>query len=561
MEKFTLPEDLTQLSADELTALRDAAHAAYDELSAIERAELTDENVSDMAAAVEGAKAVKAEVERREERERNISASQEEMEALRAQNTEAAADESVEAADETTETEVESAEDFSNDETQEEGGEVPAERRGSSVEAVAANTNTHQVRSRGRASLTAAADVPGHPLSADLGDLEGLTQAFNARMQGFPRKPSGSPTNRVFNRYGVATISRGIESFDGLTDTNPDYRDGESLLQAAANERRLAGNSLTAAGGWCAPSETIYDLCEQETLDGLLDVPEVQLTRGGIINTVGPDFSDIFNNVGFCQTEAEAEAGTEKDCYDVPCPDFTETRLDACGICIRAGILTNAGYPELVQRYLRGAIVAHQHKMSIRTINEIADLIAATPTDMTGGLTPGGVTSGTLYALELLISGQRESFRLSMNATMEVIAPFWLKTAIRADLANRTGVDFMNVTDAMIDGWFALRGARVQWVYGYQPLGEQCPTGLPSTVEVLVYPAGAFVRGVKDVISLDAVYDSAGLQENTYTALFMEEGIGTYRTCHGGCRVTLPVCVSGQTGAADLSNCLLQETS
>lgn len=552
MDKFTLPEDLAQLSADELTQLRDAAHSAYDTLSAIERAELTDENVSDLAAVVEGAKTVKAEMDRRAEREQTLTSSQEQMQALRAETGESSeTNATTEPADSS-----DGGESFNSN--SEEGDGVATQRRGSSVAAVAANTGTTKMRSRGRASITAAADVPGHPLSMDLNDIRGLTKAFNARMQGFPRKPSGGPNNRVFNRHGVATISRGIESFDGLSDDNPDYRDGESLLQAAASERRLAGNSVTAAGGWCAPSETIYDLCEQETLDGLWDGPEVRVTRGGIINTVGPNFSDIFNNIGFCQTEAEAEAGTEKDCYDIECPDFTETRLDACYVCIRAGILTNAGYPELVERYMRGGMVAHQHKMSIRTINEIADLIAATPTDLTMDV---GVTAGTLYALELLIAGQRESFRLGMMSTMEVIAPHWLKTAIRADLANRNGVDLLSVSDSMIDAWFTVRGARVQWVYGYQPLAEECPTGLPSTVEVLVYPAGAFVRAVQDVITLDAVYDSAGLTTNTYTALFFEEGTATYRTCHGGCRVSLPVCVSGQTGAADLSGCLLQETS
>ena len=119
---------------------------------------------------------------------------------------------------------------------------------------------------------------------------------------------------------------------------------------AAAKESRLPGGSLLASGGWCAPSETIYTLCSTESLDGLIDLPEINVQRGGIRFTKGPDFSDIYTDAGFCQTEAQAIAGTTKPCVEIECPAFEEVRLDACGICVKAPILTNAGYPELVQR-------------------------------------------------------------------------------------------------------------------------------------------------------------------------------------------------------------------
>src|SRR5262245_12622434 len=70
---------------------------------------------------------------------------------------------------------------------------------------------------------------------------------------------------------------------------------GYAIAEYAALERRLPGGSLiesaklalkkgralTAAAGWCAPSEVIYDLCELETIDGILDLPEMQTSRGG----------------------------------------------------------------------------------------------------------------------------------------------------------------------------------------------------------------------------------------------------------------------------------------
>ncbi len=64
-------------------------------------------------------------------------------------------------------------------------------------------------------------------------------------------------------------------------------------------EVRQTGN-LVAAAGWCAPSETIYDLCEQESMDGILSLPEVTADRGGFNIPVdgGIDFSTIFTSIG-----------------------------------------------------------------------------------------------------------------------------------------------------------------------------------------------------------------------------------------------------------------------
>src|SRR5690606_38095700 len=116
------------------------------------------------------------------------------------------------------------------------------------------------------------------------------------------------------------------------------------IVDYAASQR----NSLVAAGGWCSPSETLYSVCEMETDSGLIDLPEVQAGRGGIRHSTGPNFSSIYttDGLGFTQTEAQAIANTEKTCVEVPCPSFTDVRLDLIGVCITAGILQNVAYPE-----------------------------------------------------------------------------------------------------------------------------------------------------------------------------------------------------------------------
>lgn len=400
-------------------------------------------------------------------------------------------------------------------------------------------------------SIVAAADVPGFPTGGKLDDLNEVAQGFIERFTAMPR---GRSRAGIQQRFGVALINK--PRTDGLSVDK--FSNLQDALQAAGRESRLPGGSLTAAGGWCAPSETIYDLCTIESTDGLWDLPEVNAPRGGLQFTKGPDFSDFYAYaVTAWQTEAEAEAGTEKVCIPVECPPFEEVRLDAVYACISAGILTNAAYPELIRRYIEGVLIAMQHAISARMI--------AAAEEITGPAIPvddvwENATS-LLSALELVAEGERERYRMARSATLEVILPYWVRPALRADLSNRTGVDLVNVTNEMLDSFFTNRGIRVQWLYNYQPLDVDTngvATDYPTTLETIMYPAGTFVKLTNDVIRLDAVYDSVGLSTNTYTAMFAEEGVALANVCNEPRRISIDLCVSGRTGAADISACFGQ---
>ena len=69
---------------------------------------------------------------------------------------------------------------------------------------------------------------------------------------------------------------------------------------------------------------------------------------------------------------------------------------------------------------------------------------------------------------------------------------------------------------------------------------NDCLITFPANVKVLMYPAGTWVKGSIDVINIDAVYDSTGLEQNIYTALFVEEGILAVQRCTHTCAVDDP---------------------
>lgn len=357
-------------------------------------------------------------------------------------------------------------------------------------------------------------------------------------------------------QHGIVTFKRQIP--EDLMVTSSDREHVDSVISRAVDESRLPGGGLVAAGGWCAPSETLYDLLELESRDGMLSLPEIGVARGGISFTRGPRFSDIFEQItGFSFTEEDDIAGNyapgadgnvegPKPCYHVECTDFEDVRLEADGLCITAGLLMQRGYPEVIARTIRGALVAHEHRMNAKLIQRlVAGSDAVTmPSQQAGTAAP------LLTAIELQVEHYKYTERLPRSTTLEAVFPFWVRGAVRSDLSRRQGVALLEVTDAQVNAWFASRGINPQYVYNWQAL-DTTPAGdftqWPTEVEFLLYAAGTWVRGSSDIITLDTMYDSTLLSNNDYTALFTEEGWLTLKRGFDSRVVTVGIEADGAT--------------
>lgn len=370
-------------------------------------------------------------------------------------------------------------------------------------------------------------------------------------------------------RTPVLTIERNLPAERQVDETSSEAAI-LAALDFAADETNLEGGNLVAAAGWCAPSENDYRLMEIETISGILDLPTVQINRGGINFTVGPDFAAIFGGAGyFHQTEAQVQAATAKTCMVVPCPAFTDVRLEVDGVCITGAFLQDRGYPEMVARFIRGALVAHAHKLNIFVINKL--VAGSTLFDYTNVANSAITTnefkdqsalSKMLAVVGIQIMDLRYKYRMGLDATVEAVLPYWMLEVFRADIQRRMGLtpsEAFNVGRAQIESWFAVRGARVQWVYDWLDAYNTTNTStvgqtagvyaLPVVGEVLLYPAGTWVKGVADVVRLDNVYDSTNLVLNQYVRLFTEEGILVAKRGYESRRVKVAIQPSGVTAA------------
>lgn len=319
------------------------------------------------------------------------------------------------------------------------------------------------------------------------------------------------------------------------------------------------GNQVAGAT-YCAPSQTIYDLCEMETASGILPITEIQISRGGIFFTTGPDFASIFNGAGYWNyTEVQIAAETIKPCMEIECPPFTEQRLRNLGVCITGGILQRRGFPELIARFIRGAMISHLHRINAFVIAQMAagsTLVDLDPIPV-GSLVGDNTSSGLLAALEMVATDIRYRNRLDPEATIDAVGPLWVLPQLRADVSRRTGVDMISVTNSRIRSWFADRNLNLILVYDWQDAfsgvaggpGAAAPgiTSFASTVEFLLYPPKTWVKGVDDTIRLETVYDSVNLGVNKYTALFTEEGVLVAKVCPDSRRVVYPLCPTGAT--------------
>lgn len=424
-------------------------------------------------------------------------------------------------------------------------------------------------------TMVASSDVPGYTSGQSLDTLEDVAAAFVARTQGYAGVRGGSN----YATHGVAVLRR---DYPADLTVQGDERD-QGIMERAINDHRLpggsivaatrvtpemvdAGQSLTAAVGWCAPSTTDYSTCLQVTTAGLASFPEVVAARGGVRHNTGIAFNGIWGGGSnyFNYSEAQIISGVSKPCLTVDCPSFVDTRLGVTGLCITGNILQNRAYPEYVATFIRGAMAVSAHQINMLQIAAV--VTGSTAVDLTGSpsfVGDGTVVSQIFAAIDMAILDIKYNLRLDPGATLEVKLPYWVVGQMRADWSRRNAESNPNMADAAISAWFSVRNAAPDFVYDWQDafasggagIGNATPiTAMPTQLVFLVYPTGTWVRLTSDVITLNSIYDSTKLASNQVTQLFTEQGWAMAQMCPVSRAYTVNLCPSGETGAQRTSS-------
>jgi hypothetical protein len=577
-----LPEDLSALSDDELSALEEAAVAAFDEIA--ESDDVTPESLAAADQIANDIDALRAEASRRQEMALENAARREELRG-RVHGTQPSGPE-VEASAETTQT---FASEEDTEEPDPEGESVTENTQDIPEKAVTAAAPEHyspaqttpreavakrklnlslsgiqsrapQVttpRNSSEAVLVATADIPGLAQGARLENMAGLVQAMQSRVKtvGITARGDDAP------RYSVATLNR---QFKHLVDREASPQQISDVLTAASDPQ-----ALVAAGGWCSPSEISYDLFNVVCEDGMLDLPTVGVNRGGIRFPISPDFSSLSGNPAMWSwTETQdiaavtgtAQSGT-KTCGRVPCATFSEERLECNGVCLTVGNLMDDAYPELIENHTRLLFAFNAHQMNLRRINKLVAASVAVSGFTGMGATGDSVVNNVLGALAIQATDYRAKFAMCQDAPLEVVLPFWILDMMRSDLRRRTGIELISVADSYLMDLFNALNIRVQFVGDWQMRTTGFPgaaAGLlawPTQVQALMFAPGTFVLGQGLQLNLGVIRDSVLNATNDFTAAWMEECWLIAKLGHESRLITINVCANGRTGANDLTAC------
>lgn len=412
-----------------------------------------------------------------------------------------------------------------------------------------------------RLAVTASVDIPGVERGGQLTSLDALTDVVNRKSKSMP-VTRGNPNHQL-----VASIRN---DFEHTLDDRTSPSQVQELLNYLTGPDKQA--ALVAGGGWCAPSEIRYDFFNIACSSGLIDLPTMGITRGGIQFPVSPSLADTVNSIAFggfavtfdgdsnpwLWTEdddiAAATGSPTKPCVRVPCPDFSEERLECYGICLSAGNLANDAYPEATQHMIRLLMAAHDHAINARLISLMVAGSSAV-TSISGGAATDAAAPRLYNAVGLAAADYRERYGMCLDDVLEVVFPAWVREVIRGDLAWKAGVELPAVTNAEIDSYFTARNVRVQWVDDWQVRGAgqfgnaTAMTAWPTTVDFLLYAAGTFVHGNGMSLDLGVVRDSVLNETNDHTALWSEECHLIARVGHESRQYRVAFNVNGSTSA------------
>jgi hypothetical protein len=327
---------------------------------------------------------------------------------------------------------------------------------------------------------------------------------------------------------------------------------GDDVNNALKIEKVVGEQGIVASGGYCAPLEVRYDIFGL----GIADRPikaalaGFQSKRGGIRYTQPPQLGDLANAVGVwtAANDANPTAPTEKPCLKVACsPELTAT-LDAVTLCLEFGNLMARAYPELVSRNNELGLIQHARLADLTLLSKISALSTAVTSAFRLSF-----ARDFLEAVGRAATAYRHRHRMGDAAYLRVIAPAWVRDAIREDLTMGLPGDKLEWADSVINGFFATRRVNITWhLDDASSLGNAQAAGAlnawPTSFKWNLFAEGTFLFLDGGTLDLGIVRDSGLIATNDYK-MFVETFEGVAKLGIEAIEVTTTTSITGQVAA------------
>ena len=399
--------------------------------------------------------------------------------------------------------------------------------------------------------------VPTPAIVASAGPgLDGKVFADSAEMvQALMRywKSFGSSTPRHQERYVTASFNT-LDSYK--FQVNGDVEHDSTVIDALLKEIEADAQTnpetyaLTASGGVCAPAQPVYEFFSISEAAGMVQLPTVGAPRGRLTYPVSTSYATIRAAGGWedavaqQHSNADDEALLSKSSFVVTCPSNTTCTIDAYPVILQFGNFMQRFYPEQVADVLAESMNFNAHFVNATLI---AAMVAASTAEL-GGDPGGGGLVNVAHLIGFAAAKYRDNFRMSPNATLDLVSPAWVLDALAADLIARDSTSTFENAKGRVASVLAGFGVNVQWVQDYQSIGDNDDAGWPDAADFLLYAPGTFIRLDEGRLDLGIVRDSTLNSTNDFQ-IFTETFESVCEIGHDAWNLQdIAICPTGSTG-------------
>jgi len=403
--------------------------------------------------------------------------------------------------------------------------EVPADRRPVAQASVAP------------VAITAGADIPGYTAGSPMNNMIDVASAFEKRIHALRRVNGGDGEQHI-----VASIATQYPEARTLTT---DAESNWAKVQAVTGPE-----ALVASGGHSTPFEVKYDIFGLGTTARPLRdaLPKFQADRGGIRFVTPPVLSSYANAVGIwtaANDSAETPSPASKLSLTVTAAGENTVATDAVTLQLQFGNLMTRAYPELIARHNELGLIQHAREAEGQILTRLTALsTAVTSTSLIG------VARDFLVQLGRAAANYRGRHRLEADAPLRVIAPYWIKDAMVADLAIAAPGDSTLNAAAEIDGYIASRNINITYhIDSFSDAqGANAMNEFADTFVWYMFAEGTFLFLDGGTLDLGVIRDSTLVGTNDYK-MFVETFEGVAKVGVESLVVTSTISVNGVAAA------------
>lgn len=364
--------------------------------------------------------------------------------------------------------------------------------------------------------VVAGADVPHVSAGMQFADRGQFIQALTDKVQAI-RGAEGRGEH-------VLVASVRTEAPDDRTLIAGDVEGNAEKIAEVVGRDAAHVKSLVASGGYCAPLEPRYDVFGIGVTDRPVRgaLPGFRAQRGGIRFITPPKLAGVTGSVGVWTAATDTTpSGATKNKLVVACGAEQTATISAITLEMQFGNFMARAYPEMVARNTDLGMIA-QARLAEQTLLSAMSTLS-TPVTVANPTSALGISRDWLPQVAQAAVAYRTRHRMAADSPLRVIAPAWVRDAIRDDIAmskTPTSDNVLGEGDGTIEGWLSARNVNVAWHIDETALvGAQAAGALllyPTAVTWYLFAEGTFLFLDGGTLDIGVVRDSTLVGTNDY---------------------------------------------